>query len=89
MNQLKIDWSPADRTATWPANPAHPYGEPIDEQPGAPCSCFASLRYPAPGCGTWSIYCRACRKMIVVTAAGLTDDPCSVRIGCQATPRTV
>ena len=44
MNQLKIDWSPADRTATWPANPAHPYGEPIDEQAG--CAVFM-LRQPA------------------------------------------
>jgi hypothetical protein len=90
MNQFETTWSPADHTATWPAKPAYPEGETIDEQPGAPRSCLAALRYPAPCCGTWSIHCRACRKTVVVTAAGLADDPCSVRIGCQsATPRTV
>ena len=83
MNQLTIEWSPAEYTATWPAKPAYPNGEPVDVHPGAPRSCLASLRYPAPSCGVWSIRCQACRRMVVVTAAGLADDPRSVRIGCQ------
>jgi hypothetical protein len=88
MNQLTIAWSPADHAASWPARPAFPNGEPIDEQPGAPRSCLAMLRYPAPRCGTWSVHCQACRKTVVVTAAGLADDPRSLRIGCQgAAPR--
>jgi hypothetical protein len=57
MNQLETTWSPADHTATWPTNPAYPGGETIDEQSGAPRSCLAMLRYPAPCCGTWSIHC--------------------------------
>ena len=88
MNQLKIDWSPADYTATWPANPAYPNGETVDVHPGAPRSCLASLRYPAPSCGAWSIDCQACRRMVVVTATGHADDPRSVRIGCQAGARS-
>jgi hypothetical protein len=82
MNQLETTWSPANHTAAWPAKSASPNGKPSDEQPNAPRSCLATLRYPAPCCGTWSIYCRACRKTVVVTAASLADNPCSVRIGC-------
>jgi hypothetical protein len=83
MNQLKTTWSPADHTATWPAKPAYPNGEPVDEQHGAPRSCLATLRYPAQCCGIRSIHCRACRKTVIVTVAGLADEPRSVRIGCQ------
>ena len=40
-----------------------------------------------PCCGIWSIHCRACRKTVMVTAAGFADDPRSVRIGCQGGAR--
>jgi hypothetical protein len=87
MNQLNIEWSPADYAATWPANPAYPSGEAIDVHPGAARSCLAGLRYPAPSCGAWSIRCQACRRMVVVTATGQADDPRWVRIGCEGGAR--
>jgi hypothetical protein len=87
MNQLKIEWSQADYDATWPVDPAYPNGEAIDVHPDAARSCLASLRYPAPSCGAWSIHCPACRRTVVVTATGLADDPRSVRIGCQGGAR--
>jgi hypothetical protein len=88
MNQLETIWNPADHTVTWRANPAYLNGDPIDEQPGVPRSCLARLRYPSPCCGTWSIHCRACRKTVIVMAAGFADDPRSVRIGCQGGARS-
>jgi hypothetical protein len=87
MSQLETTWSPADHTATWPVKPAYPNGDPVDEQPGAPRSYLASLRYPAPSCGAWSIHCRACRRMVAVTTTGHADDPRSVRIGCPGGAR--
>jgi len=83
MSHLEIEWSGSEWPAQWNADPAFPTGIAIDERPGAPRSCYATLRYPAPGCGAWAVTCQHCGRGMVVTATGRHDDPCSVRIACQ------
>ena len=83
MSHLHVEWSGGELPALWNADPAYPNGIAIDERPGAPRSCYAALRYPAPGCGAWAINCPACGRGVVISATGHQDDPCSVRVACQ------
>ena len=87
MSNLHIAWSGSEHPAQWNADAAYPNGIAIDERPGAATSCFAALRYPAPGCGAWAVTCRSCGKGVVITATGHQDDPCSVRVACQGRAR--
>ena len=50
MSHLQVEWSGSELVAQWDCDPAYPNGIAIDERPGAPRSCYAALRYPAPCC---------------------------------------
>ena len=81
---------PADWDVTWvdyqqearsPATRTH--GIDVDISGDAPVACESQLPYPAKRCGAYSIVCRACRKTCIVSTAGRTDDPRSLKMACR------
>lgn len=73
---LKVTWFYRSMSpATQPADPRFPQGITVNmAKPGAK-ACALSLKYPAPGVGSWVIECDTCGFTGVVTAAGRRDDP--------------
>lgn len=59
-----------------------PFGKAADISLGAK-SCTLELPYPAPGVGTWIIYCAECGFSLGVTAAGRADDPTKITFACK------
>lgn len=82
-SQIEVTWRGYGRKATQPANPAFPQGIAVEAPRGALVTCLAKLRYPAPECGVWVLHCPVCDFRMIVTAAGRTDDPVSVKVPCN------
>lgn len=97
---LKVEWVDGETEPLMPPDPRYPAGidldetthERIDMQSGAVIppdpdrkSCFTFLRpYPAPRCGAFIVKCDVCGLLAVVTTAGRSDDPRSLRVPCKA-----
>lgn len=80
-----VEFKPSGRgNARCEPDPNYPNGIAIDGAPNGEKYCFVELPYPAPECGLWMIHCRECKICVMVTAAGRSDDPISIRIPCKA-----
>jgi hypothetical protein len=84
---MRVTWLDERRKAQHPPNPAYPNGIDVDCAGGAEMSCTKRLPYPAKGCGQYLVVCETCGRTIIITAAGLPDDPRSVKIACKLGPR--
>jgi hypothetical protein len=82
-----IDWKPKlpRQQASCPADPRHPAGVDLDVSRGY-ANCLVKIPYPAECVGTWKISCLKCGQQAIVTAAGRTDDPRSIKLACMQTP---
>lgn len=84
---MKIDhdvkWVDAGYFAQCKPDPEYPDGMDLDLSRGARKVCKVKLAYPARRCGHWSVNCKSCGVMVMVTASGRADDPRSVTIGCK------
>ncbi len=60
-----------------------PFGKAADMSMGAAEKCSVNVPYPAPGVGTWIIYCAKCEMSVGVTAAGRPDDPTKITFACK------
>jgi hypothetical protein len=83
METLSVRWFGTGRKAQCQANPNYPNGIDLDMSSGRVVICATELPYPAPEVGQWRISCQRCGLSILVTAAGRTDDPRSVRVSCK------
>lgn len=81
---IDVNFIDSGRTATQPSNPKFPNGQQISVAEPGQKSCTFNLPYPAPGCGTYSIVCSACRFTALVTVAGRADDPRVLTLPCKA-----
>jgi hypothetical protein len=80
---IRVTWLDEGREAQHPANPAYPNGVDVDCSGGASMTCTQPLPYPAKHCGQYLVVCEACRRTVIITAAGRADDPRSVKIACK------
>lgn len=89
MSKFKIEWQDHGREPRNQPDPRYPTGVDIDFSTwcvdGWP-SCKVDLPYPAKRCGAYLIECEGCGMTVVVTTAGRTDDPRSVKFGCRKQP---
>lgn len=80
---IDVKWIDRFRDPTQPPNPEHPNGVDIDLSKGAREACLAELPYPAKRCGYYSVMCNRCGYSAVITTAGRSDDPRSVKLPCD------
>lgn len=80
---ITVTWYDAGREPEIPPNPAYPNGIDLDTSGGAIATCTERLPYPARRCGHYRIKCKTCGLHIIVTTAGRSDDPRSVKIACK------
>lgn len=80
---LLSHWVDSGREPKCAPNPAYPFGVDIDAACQTTDACKLSLLYPAPRIGYHVVECSRCRQTCVITTAGRSDDPRSVRIPCQ------
>lgn len=80
---MKIEWIDAGREPQCKPNPDYPKGMDLDASSGSPATCSTALPYPAKRCGQYIVECETCGQRIVVTTAGRTDDPRSVKLACK------
>jgi hypothetical protein len=83
MNRLDVTWLDAKREPQNPSDPKYPDGIDADLTSGAVKWCSTALPYPAKRCGSYLVECRICRMIVVVSTAGRSDDPRSVKIACR------
>ena len=81
---LTAKWYPGGRAPEGEADPTYPDGQDINLDPGKAPACRTKLEYPARGVGSWRVDCQRCGAVAALFAAGRTDDPRSVRIGCKS-----
>lgn len=82
---IDVKFLDAGRTAENPPDPKHPDGVAVDLRAHVlQRGCTRNLPYPAPRCGAYSVRCRTCNFIGVVTVAGRADDPRIVTIPCKA-----
>jgi len=84
---MKVTWLDERRDPQHAANPACPNGIDVDCSGNAKETCTLSLPYPAKGCGQYLVVCEICRRTIIVTATGHSDDPRSVKLACKVTKK--
>ena len=84
---FSIEWLDRGREPQNPPNPAYPNGIDLDDSGGAARTCTATLPYPAKRCGVFLIVCQVCGVRVAATTAGRIDDPRSVKIACQESPK--
>lgn len=82
MTALKVTWVDHHREPKHPPNSRYPNGIDLDLARDAP-GCVTALPYPTPRCGLFYVECKTCGANVVITTAGRTDDPRSVKIACH------
>jgi hypothetical protein len=87
MSDFQIEWVDGLCAPKGVGDPRYPDGIHLDITGGRSPSCQVGLPYPAPRCGFYVVACDSCGVRIVVTTAGRTDDPRSVRIACRRDDR--
>lgn len=81
---IDVSFIDGERTARMKSDPRYPDGQAISLAPSVLAkACTRNLPYPAPRCGLYSIKCRVCGFVGVVTVAGRPDDPRVVTIPCK------
>jgi hypothetical protein len=90
-DQFVIDWIDHGREPECDPNPKFPNGQDVDAHPGVPAfaKCIATLPYPAPRCGAYTVQCRRCGYKVACTTAGRPDDPLSITLLCKTRERTI
>jgi hypothetical protein len=84
---LDIKWIDGGRAARNASDPAFPRGVDVDLSKRAINTCMIELPYPAKRVGHFVVACAACGQRVVVTTAGRSDDPRSVKLGCWTARR--
>lgn len=80
--RLKVRWVDGKREHVNAPDPRHPQGIDIDVSFGAP-HCASDLPYPAKRVGHFYVECQRCGANLIVSTAGRTDDPRSVKLPCK------
>lgn len=81
---IDVKFNDSGRTATQPSDPRYPDGQDVSLAMMIQKVCCRNLPYPAPRCGTYSIFCRVCHFTALVTVAGRADDPRTITLPCKA-----
>jgi hypothetical protein len=85
MGRIDVRFLDAGRDPQCDPDPAYPDGRRVSlAEHALQKTCTRNLPYPAPRCGAYSIKCRVCGFVGVVTVAGRPDDPRVVTIPCKA-----
>lgn len=82
----KARFHPTGRQATQPPKPGYPEGLVVDTAADTDIQCAVDLQYPADCIGMWEVRCKTCGISLSLTAAGRTDDPRRVVVGCGLHP---
>ena len=82
---MKVAWLDKDRKPQHPPNSAYPAD--VDCSGAAKMTRTQLLPYPAKACGQYLVVCETCGRTIIITAAGLSDDPHSVKVACKLVNR--
>lgn len=80
---LKVMWIDGQREPRCPPNPKYPTGIDVDTSRGAAQVCWTAVPYPAKRCGLYRVQCTTCGQQVMVTTAGRTDDPRTVKLACK------
>ena len=80
---MKSKWIDHGREPRVKPNPLYPDGIDLDISRGAEKTCSTPLPYPARRCGVYQITCEVCGMSTIVTTAGRTDDPRSLKLACK------
>ena len=80
--QWEISWVDRGFEPQHPPNPAYPNGVDCDLSGGGPY-CETPLPYPAARCGDYVVRCNRCSWLGIVSTAGRTDDPRSLKVPCR------
>jgi len=83
MTERTVSWWQAQGEAKLTPDPRFPEGRDVDVSLDAPLRCTVRFDHPAPGFGAWIVECLVCGARVACSAAGLADDPRSVKIACQ------
>ena len=83
--QFDIDWFPVGREARCEPHPDYPNGVHIDLSNAEQQTCTVPIPYPSPGRGSYVIACKLCKRAVSITADGMADDPCTLKIACKLT----
>jgi hypothetical protein len=82
----KIDWIDQRLEPKNKADPRYPDGIDLDCSAGAANTCLVKLPYPARRIGYYVITCKHCGLTGMVTTAGRSDDPRSIKMKCKEKP---
>lgn len=77
-----VKWIDRGREPQNAPDPDFPTGIDIDISLGRP-SCKTDLPYPAARCGNFYVECSVCGVNALLSTAGRSDDPRSVRMACK------
>jgi hypothetical protein len=80
---IEVKFLSHHRKAKIAPNPRFPSGIDVDLSGGATPHCRTELAYPAECCGVWLVHCPDCGIDAIITTAGRTDDPRSVKLACH------
>lgn len=80
---LDIEWVDLGREPECAPNPAFPDGIDVDISSEDAPACFTELPHPAKRCGFYKVTCGGCGLSVIVTTAGRSDDPRSLRVTCK------
>ena len=81
---FEVTWTDYHRKPKAKPNPEYPNGIDLDCAHNSERSCTASLPYPAAGLGHYNVVCVTCGIRLLVTTAGRSDDPKSIKVACKA-----
>lgn len=84
MSDVDVTWIDHGREPKCAPDPRYPDGIDIDATLGhAVPSCRVELQHPTPRCGAYSVHCKVCGLIVLITTAGRPDDPRSVKLPCR------
>jgi hypothetical protein len=82
---LKVEWIDGGREPKNKPDPDFPEGRDLDSA-GDRKSCQTALPWPARRIGYYYVACDVCGTNALITTAGRSDDPRSVRLPCKGLP---
>ena len=86
FKRFTVEFLDSGREPQCPPNPAFPAGIDLNMTQGRLPSCHLKLPYPASRCGLYVVVCTECDLKVVLTVAGRSDDPRSLRVACKKKP---
>lgn len=83
-SSIAVKWIDRGREPTQEPDPDYPSGKDVDLSQGSRLACYSKLPYPAQRCGYFVVECNVCHYKAIITTAGRSDDPRSVKLPCKA-----